>query len=205
MNTQRWLALTVVGSIVAIIATRSLWSQSLQGDPGAEEQPAEEAVPTPFSQATPAPLSPTDAGPRPTLDLPAIGEESMDAMPEATPDFSGGPFILARGNFVQIDALHGGEGTATIYQAPDSTRFVRLDPFSVTDSPDLRVALAANPAPRMPADLTSSGFIDLGQLESNTGPQNIDIPLNVRLEQFESVVIYDKQFNIIFTTATLQR
>jgi hypothetical protein len=129
----------------------------------------------------------------------------MDAMMEATPDFSGGPFILARGNFVQIDSLHGGEGTATIYQAPDSTRFVRLEPFSVTDAPDLRVALAANPAPRMPADLTSSGFIDLGQLESNKGPQNFDIPLNVRLEQFESVVIYDKQFNIIFTTATLER
>jgi hypothetical protein len=126
-------------------------------------------------------------------------------MMEETPDFSGGPFILARGNFVEIDALHGGQGTATIYQAPDSTRFVRLEPFSVTDAPDLRVALAANPAPRMPADLTSAGFIDLGQLESNKGAQNFDIPLNVRLEQFESVVVYDKQFNIIFTTATLER
>ena len=207
MNTQRWMALAVVVGIAAIVVTLPLLTQSLQqGETAGDTEAIDEPLPTPAPFVTPTQAPPEGveavASPRPL----ATQAEVMEEMAEETPVVSSAPFILARGNFVQIDAMHGGEGTATIYQAPDATRFVRLDPFSVTDAPDLRVALSSHPAPRTQADLASSGgYVDLGALESNKGSQNYDIPVNVRLEQFESVVIFDKQFNIIFTTATLER
>lgn len=206
MNTQRWLALAVVVGIATIIATLPLLRQSLQGETVGDAGAVDEPVTTPAPFVTPTQALPqeveVEAPPQPL----AAEAEAMEEMAEAMPEVSSGPFILARGSFVQIDAMHGGEGSATIYQSPDAARFLRLDPFSVTDAPDLRVVLSGHPAPLTPADLASSGgYVDLGPLQSNTGPQNYDIPLTVRLEQFESVVIYDKKFNIIFTTATLER
>jgi hypothetical protein len=213
MNTQRWLVVLVVGSIAAVFATRRLWLPSPEAEEAVgEADEDEEAMAEPLP--TPAPFTEADESITPSPEAPQSGlimeEEAMmdegEMMEETVLQGGGGPFILAAGSFVEIDALHGGEGAATIYQAPDGNRFVRLEPFSVTDAPDLRVALSSSPAPRTQNDLTaSSGFLDLGALESTQGAQNYDIPLNVRLEQFESVVIYDRQFNIIFTTATLER
>lgn len=211
MNTQRWLVVLVVGSIVTIFATRPLWLP-VPGDEVTEEEDEAEAAaellptPAPFTEADDAGSEAGETSLPEASQTESMMEEGGEMMEEPAQQGDGGPFILAMGTFVEIDALHGGEGVATIYQAPDGSRFVRLEPFSVTDAPDLRVALSSSPAPRTQNDLTaSSGFLDLGALESTQGAQNYDIPLNVRLEQFESVVIYDRQFNIIFTTATLER
>ena len=76
--------------------------------------------------------------------------DAMDAMMEETPDFNGGPFILARGDFVEIDALHGGQGTATVYQAPDSTRFVRLEPDAA--HPNKGICIKGQAAPELVYD-----------------------------------------------------
>lgn len=212
MNTQRWLVVGVVGGIVALIATRPLWVQAFQSDETEDtEVTTASPTPAPFVTTTPdegddaageAPLIPTRLN-----TMPEAMEESGAMMEEAagTPQPTG-PFILARGDFAELDDIHGGEGTATIYQAPDGKLFVRLEPFSVTDAPDLRVALSSHPAPRAQTDLvTAGGFLDLGPLQSNKGAQNYDIPQTVRIEQFQSVVVYDRRFNIIFTTATLER
>lgn len=213
MNTQRWLALAIVGSIVAAILTRPLWVASLRGD-GEDDTAATEATQTPTPASlpvgTPDATLAAVAAIAPTIEAAAMMAEGDDAMMDAMDEapVESGPFILARGEFVEIDTMHRGEGTATIYQAPDSSRFVHLEPFEVTDSPDLHVLLATNPAPRTQADLsTTDSFIDLGPLRSRETDeeQNYQIPANVRLEQFESVVIYDRTFNIVFTTATLER
>jgi hypothetical protein len=212
MNTQRWLALVIVGGIVALIVTRPLW---LPADGEAEDteeaETAERTAPRPAPRATAIleddtevalPQAPPTADAMDEMEM--MDEEMMEE--DAASSGSTAPFILARGDFVQLDAIHGGDGSATVYQAPDGTLFVRLEPFSVTDAPDLRVALSSHPAPRTQDDLqTTGGFLDLGPLQSNQGAQNYDIPLTVRLEQFQSVVVYDRQFNIIFTTATLER
>lgn len=213
MNTQRWLVVGIVGGIVAILATRPLWAQALQGETPEDLEATEAVAPTPVPFVTPTPgeLDEPAADEIPLVPTPLALESTPEAMMEedgtTTEEVEpSGPFILARGDFAQLDDIHGGEGTATIYQAPDGKLFVRLDPFSVTDAPDLRVALSSHPAPRVQTDLvTVTGFLDLGPLQSNKGAQNYDIPQTVRLEQFQSVVVYDRQFNIIFTTATLER
>lgn len=197
MNTQRWLAFFALGGLLAAVLTAPLWQPILQSSE-VEDTP----TPIPTFQATE--VSAADSTLIPTLS----GGDSMDMMMEEitpTPLDVVDPFVLAAGDFVTIDAFHIGEGHAAIYQAPDGTRFVRLDPFKVSEGPDLRVALAGHPAPRTPNELASGGgHVELGILANTEGAQTFDVPLSLRLEQFESVVIFSKEFNIIFTTATLE-
>ena len=123
-------------------------------------------------------------------------EESMtEAMQEAT--------ALTTGEFVDIDRLHQGSGTATIYELADGSRVLRLEDLDVTNGPDLRVLLAAHDAPRSRDDLESgAGYVELDALKGNKGNQNYDIPADLDISQFESVVIYCDPFHVVFSTAT---
>jgi hypothetical protein len=65
----------------------------------------------------------------------AVPEEEQE-MPEMTD-----PVIISEGSFISIDAIHGAEGSATIYQLPDGTRLLRFEDFRSTNGQDLRVLL----------------------------------------------------------------
>jgi hypothetical protein len=114
-----------------------------------------------------------------------------------------GATALRSGQFNAIDGLHHGEGTATVYRQPDGTFVLRLDPFKVTNGPDLYVYLSAQPAPTDATQLRQRGAIEVARLKGNVGSQNYELPANVDISQFRSVVIYCKQFNVVFSTAAL--
>lgn len=124
-------------------------------------------------------------------------QEEEQAMPVMTD-----PVTVARGSFITIDALHGGEGTATVYQLPDESRVLRFEDFRVTNGPDLHVILTKNPDPR-DATMVGSDYIDLGRLKGNVGSQNYDIPAGIDLNEYQAAVIYCVQFRVVFSTATL--
>jgi len=114
-----------------------------------------------------------------------------------------GAAALRSGQFNAIDGLHKGEGTAAIYRQPDGGFVLRLDPFQVTNGPDLYVYLSRYPAPTDSAQLHQAGAVEVARLKGNIGSQNYELPANVDLSQFRSVVIYCKQFNVVFSTAAL--
>lgn len=118
---------------------------------------------------------------------------------EAMPDT---PAVLAAGLFVQIDAIHGATGTATIYTLADGSHVLRFEDFRATNGPDLHVYLARHPEPRNHDDL-GTDYFDLGQLKGNVGSQNYNIPADAELSLFQSVVIYCVPFQVVFSTATL--
>ncbi len=124
--------------------------------------------------------------------------EAADDMPEAV---AAGPVILSQGTFNEIDVIHRGEGSATIYQLPEGGAVLRLEDFQVTNGPQLHVLLVRNPDPRTRADV-GEDYIDLGQLKGNVGNQNYDIPADVDLEGYNSVVIYCMPFHVVFSVAT---
>ena len=111
------------------------------------------------------------------------------------------PVVVLQGQFRDADSFHKGTGRATIYQLPDGSHVLRLEEFSVTNGPDLRVLLASHPAPTGRAEL--GDYLELGPLKGNMGNQNYEIPADTDLSQFRSIVIYCKPFHVVFSTAML--
>ena len=111
---------------------------------------------------------------------------------------------LRAGTFRDADSVHRGKGTATILEVGDGRRIARLTNFQVTNGPDLEVWLVAKRDIRSSSDVKGSRYISLGQLKGNIGDQNYDIPANVNIDDYESIVIWCEQFGVLFSAADLK-
>ncbi len=112
--------------------------------------------------------------------------------------------VLATGTFSDADAVHRGKGTATIYEGTAGQRTLRFTDFEVTNGPDLEVWLVAADSVASNADVTGNAWVALGQLKGNIGDQNYDIPADVDLSKYRSVVIWCEQFGVLFSPAALK-
>jgi hypothetical protein len=52
-------------------------------------------------------------------------------------------------------------------------------------------------------DKEASDFVDLGRLKGNIGNQNYDIPAGTDLSKYDTVLIWCKQFSVLFGSAEL--
>ena len=147
--------------------------------------------------------------------MPAEEREKMEAkmlemaadmpdkvMKEPMPAASDSPTIVVQGQFQDADNFHKGSGSATIYQLPGGQHVLRFENFSATNGPDLHVLLSKHPAPTNRDDV-GTDYLDLGSLKGNIGNQNYDIPADVNISEYQSVVIYCLPFHVVFATATL--
>lgn len=110
---------------------------------------------------------------------------------------------LLEGRFRDVDRLHRGSGSATVYSLAGGERVLRLENFSVTNGPDLRVLLAVHSDPMTRAALDGEGYVELAPLKGNVGDQNYAIPPDLPLEAAGSVVIYCRPFHVLFSVAPL--
>ena len=113
------------------------------------------------------------------------------------------PIALLEGGFIDGDAFHRGDGTATVYDLGDGSRVLRFEEFEVTNGPDLRVLVTPDPNPFDHDALAAAGYTELGRLKGNIGNQNYDIPPDVDTDSIGSVIIYCAPFHVIFAVATL--
>ncbi len=211
MNTQRWIAVGFVALVALCIVGSNLWlAPLLEGreegltptpEPGTavdeeEAEPASDEV----EGTPPAALEPS-LTPQPTMgpDVAAILADLE--VEELGPGID--PFITRAGDFTTIDPMHRAEGHAAIYQISETQRALRLEPFTVTAGPDLRVILSPHEAPRTSAETLLPQYLDLGPLQSTEGAQNYAIPEGENIDQYRSVVIYSMSLNIVYSTATL--
>jgi hypothetical protein len=118
-------------------------------------------------------------------------------------EFSSGGGELARGSFTDVDGFHKGSGLARIVSVPGGSE-LRIEPFRVTNGPDLYVYLAVHPRPRTRADV-DQGFVNLGRLKGNIGAQVYPVPAGAEPADYRSVVIYCRAFHVVFSTAALTR
>lgn len=123
--------------------------------------------------------------------------QSEQAMP---PDMPAEPTVLLMGSFIDIDPIHGAEGSAKIYELPDGGRVLRFEDFRSKNGPDLHVYLSRE-APTSTFAGLGEGEVHLGALKGNVGNQNYDVPADVDLSQYRSVVIYCVPFHVVFSTA----
>lgn len=124
------------------------------------------------------------------VDESAPMEETADA-PEV--------LTLAEGDFV--DRAHPGDGRAFVLSDGNQS-FLRFEDFETDNGPDLNVYLSTAPADA-PADQFDDDFIDLGDLKGNIGPQNYELPADVDLERYRTVVVWCVRFSVAFTAADL--
>lgn len=103
------------------------------------------------------------------------------------------------GTFVSLD--HPTSGSAEVLTASDGGRVLRLEDFTTDNGPDLFVYLSTAPTDgSAPFD---AEFVNLGDLKGNVGNQNYDIPAEVDLSRFTTVVIWCRRFTSAFGAAEL--
>ncbi len=205
MNPQRWIALGMLAITGICIATSNIWLTTLRGTndsltPTPTRSPESEGLEGAIPEGTGTPSS-DSIDLTPTLD-PVIAD-LMQSMGEENAAISNQPFVILAGDFTTIDSIHQATGTASIFQVGETRRVLRLDPFRVTNGPDLHVLLSRVDRPRTSTE-AYSGSQDLGPLAGSDIAQNFEIPPGTSLDTYRSVVIYSLSLQIVYSTATLE-
>ena len=114
---------------------------------------------------------------------------ASDDMPAMKSPMTESPEIetLVEGSF--IARSHPAEGTAVVLNDGTEQRFLRFENFATDNGPDLNVYLSTVPADGPVGDFDDD-FVDLGDLKGNIGPQNYEIPTEVDLGRYSTVVIW---------------
>ena len=109
---------------------------------------------------------------------------------------------VARAKFIHAnpsDPIHYGRGTATLYPY-----LVRLESdFEVGPGPKFHVYLVPLAEVTPDTEVEKTMFVDLGRLKAFTGSQNYPIPGGIDLADFQSVVVWCEQFNVLISPATI--
>jgi hypothetical protein len=151
----------------------------------------------------PAPVEPdAQAATSPSVDAPETPEPAPPTDgPVATDPPAPQIVTLAQGGFVPL-GRYSGEGTAVVLNDGSDQRFVRFENFSTDNGPDLRVYLTASDASG-DSGAFDDDFVELGVLKGNIGDQNYEIPLEVDLSVYDTVVVWCVRFSTPFTAADL--
>jgi len=102
------------------------------------------------------------------------------------------------GEFEGADDFHFGSGTVRLIETAPGIWVVRFEDFTVRNGPDLHVYLSPD----------SKGYdkaaIELGPLKATDGNFNYDIPAGTEVSSQMSVVVWCKQFGVLFAVARLR-
>lgn len=129
-----------------------------------------------------------------------VEEEMMEAMGAML-----APEAVKTGQFRDGDSFHKGSGDATIWNLGTDGFVLRFEDFNVINGPDLRVLLTTHPDPMSRGDVHADDvdYFELGKLKGNIGNQNYLIPNDLNVDDYHSVVIYCKPFQVVFSVAPL--
>jgi hypothetical protein len=108
---------------------------------------------------------------------------------------------LAEGTFIPR-GRYSGEGQALVLNDGSEQRFLRFENFATDNGPDLRVYLTVSDADG-DSGAFDDDFVDLGVLKGNIGDQNYEIPPDVDLSVYDTVVVWCVRFSTPFTAADL--
>ena len=104
-----------------------------------------------------------------------------------------GQALLYQGTFES--AVHTTSGTVRVYEDKDKKRTLVFENFKTDAGPDLRIYLAE--------DKSVSNFIQVTN-EVKNGNSSVAIPVNANLQKQNYVLIWCKQFSVLFGAAKLK-
>ena len=118
--------------------------------------------------------------------------------PQFLPNVSGS--LMKSGSFNQINYMTS--GSVTIEQKDGKFFIVFGDNFSTPNGPDLVVYLTKNSSKTTRDDIVKGEV--LGELKSIIGKQTYEIPSNINIEEYKSVSIQCRAFNVPWSFAPLE-
>lgn len=147
-------------------------------------------------------------GPAPTTTPPSTAAGTPTAPPTTTPTDPlaaaaadaarrGVPVAVSTGSFTS--KAHPTSGEALIVVQPDGSRLVRLQGLDTDNGPDLRLVLSAG----APGSGSYDDRIELAELKGNKGDQNYQVPADVDLTRYRTVVIWCERFTVAFGEAPI--
>ena len=101
---------------------------------------------------------------------------------------------------------HPTSGRATIYEASDGARYLRLSDFMTSNGPDVHVVLARGDDSDLGREIVKGDLdhVELGRIKGNQGDQNYSLPASVDLEKYNAAVIFCERFHAIFGLARME-
>jgi hypothetical protein len=127
----------------------------------------------------------------PLVEPPPPGMDSPDAQ------------VLASGAMYDVDRV--GQGTVRIVSLPDGRRVLRLEDFFVSINSDLEIWLSEHPHPTSTPEAASAGHKQVSFLKATAGAMNYELPAEVDLERYQSIVIWCELTSNAYAAAELQR
>ncbi|HEV8490218.1 MAG TPA: DM13 domain-containing protein [Candidatus Limnocylindrales bacterium] len=186
---------------LAILARRRRWDRLVRRHPRAATIVAVAALvvglPLAWYLGSPLILSTTVDEPPPAAAGGPISSSAAPSPEVSIPQPSPSGIVVRSGSFTGADEFHFGRGTAHVIPTAAGGYVVRLEDFAVRNGPDLYVYLSPS------AEGYADGAVELGPLKADTGNQNYDVPAGVDPAGANSVVIWCKQFGVLFATAPL--
>jgi len=111
-----------------------------------------------------------------------------------------GPSVTHRGEFEGADDFHFGRGQALLIRGEDGKYVDRFENFSVRNGPDLYVYLSRDVAGRKRDEA-----LNLGRLKATDGAFNYELPPSIDLAGVNSVLVWCRQFSVLFASAELKK
>lgn len=190
-------ALTIaIVAVIAFVAWRRRWDRVVRRHPLASVVTvvivAVIVLPMGWYLGSPLFISTSVDEPAPVAVVSPAPSRAAPSPPSSSPE------PLARtGEFTGADEFHFGEGTARLIETSPGAFTVRLEDFAVRNGPDLFVYLSPS------AEGYADGAVELGPLRADRGNQNYAVPAGTDVTAARSVVIWCRQFAVLFATAPL--
>jgi len=93
------------------------------------------------------------------------------------------------------DGFHNVEGNVKVVSLTDGSKILRLENFKSTNGPNVHVYLST--------DKHAADYVDLGKIKANNGNQNYNIPSGTDIGKHNIVLIWCKDFSVLFGSAVL--
>ena len=107
----------------------------------------------------------------------------------------------SKNSFTAVGKKQKTTGTVTVVRENGKNYLVLSSDFSTPNGPDLLLILHRNNA--IAKKIQEKDYITIAPLKSISGEQRYVIPDNVNLDDYQSVGIWCRQFNITFASAPL--
>jgi hypothetical protein len=120
-------------------------------------------------------------------------DKMKDDVMEKSDEMSGVVKVLGEGDFKP--RAHSVEGVAKFVEV-DGNTILRFENFETSNGPNLHIYLSS--------DTSDNDFVDLGKIKATKGNVNYDVPSNVDIEKYDTVLVWCVPFKVLFSYAEVK-